>query len=53
MLQSTCMLHMRRFCLNKKSFKFVLNTLAQAVIASLTAKDSGRFLGPDGKDIDY
>ena len=27
--------------------------LVQAVIAKLTAKDTGRFLGTDGKDIDY
>ena len=27
--------------------------LVQAVIAKLTAKDTGRYLGTDGKDIDY
>ena len=27
--------------------------LVQAVIAKLTTKDTGRFLGPDGQDIDY
>ena len=30
-----------------------MGALVQAVIAKLTAKDTGRYLGTDGKDIDY
>ena len=46
-------LQARSCCWNKTVMQMCAKHLVQAVIAGLTAKDNGRCLGPDGKDIDY